>query len=266
MRLALIALATLFLSTSATAIEDSRVPGGVAIIPIEADARPTFNGKPVLTINDNGQHVAVVGLALSLEPGNYALQNKGKQIPFQVKPKKYLEQRIYLENKRHVTPNTLDLDRIKSESQKQRGALDAFDGTLDTIRMILPVEGPISGPFGKRRFFNDQPRRPHSGTDIAAPTGTPIKAAAQGRISLIGDFFFNGRLVVIDHGEGLKTMYNHMDRIDVTEGQVVAQGEVIGTVGATGRVTGAHLHLGVILNGVSVDPALFVPEIRALPQ
>ena len=266
MRLALIVLATLCLSTSATAIEDSRVPGGIAIIPIEADARPTFNGKPVLTINHGEQHVAVVGLALSLEPGDYSLQNKGKQIPFQVKPKKYLEQRIYLENKRHVTPNTLDLDRIKSESQKQRGALDAFDGTLDSIRMILPVEGPISGPFGKRRFFNDQPRRPHSGTDIAAPTGTPIKAAAQGRISLIGDFFFNGRLVVIDHGEGLKTMYNHMDRIDVKEEQVVAQGEVIGTVGATGRVTGAHLHLGVILNGVSVDPALFVPEIRALPQ
>ncbi|MEK9606056.1 MAG: M23 family peptidase, partial [Gammaproteobacteria bacterium] len=193
MRLALIALATLCLSTSATAIEDSRVPGGVAIIPIEADARPTFNGKPVLTINHGEQHVAVVGLALSLEPGDYSLQNKGKQIPFQVKPKKYLEQRIYLENKRHVTPNTLDLDRIKSESQKQRGALDAFDGTLDSIRMILPVEGPISGPFGKRRFFNDQPRRPHSGTDIAAPTGTPIKAAAQGRISLIGDFFLNGR-------------------------------------------------------------------------
>ncbi|NCV53125.1 MAG: M23 family metallopeptidase, partial [Gammaproteobacteria bacterium] len=199
MRLALIVLATLCLSTSATAIEDSRVPGGIAIIPIEADARPTFNGKPVLTINHGEQHVAVVGLALSLEPGDYSLQNKGKQIPFQVKPKKYLEQRIYLENKRHVTPNTLDLDRIKSESQKQRGALDAFDGTLDSIRMILPVEGPISGPFGKRRFFNDQPRRPHSGTDIAAPTGTPIKAAAQGRISLIGDFFFNGRLVVIDH-------------------------------------------------------------------
>ena len=266
MRPALIVVIALCLSTPATAVEDSRVPGGVAIIPIEADARPTFNDKPVLTINDNGQHVAVVGLALSLEPGNYTLQNKGEQIPFQVMPKKYLEQRIYLKNKRHVTPNTLDLDRIKSESQKQRGALNAFDGTLESIRMILPVEGPISGPFGKRRFFNDQPRRPHSGTDIAAPTGTPIKAAATGRVSLIGDFFFNGRLVVIDHGEGLKTMYNHMDRIDVKKGQVVAQGEVIGTVGATGRVTGAHLHLGVILNGASVDPKLFIPEIRSLPQ
>ena len=266
MRLPLFALVSLCLTTAATAIEDLRVPGGVAVIPIESEARPTFNGKPVLTFRDNGQHVAVVGLALSLEPGEYMLQHMGKQIPFQVHPKKYLEQRIYLENKRHVTPNTLDLDRIKGESQKQRGALDAFDGSLDSIQMILPVEGPISGPFGKRRFFNDQPRKPHSGTDIAAPKGTPIKAAAAGRISLVGDFFFNGRLVVIDHGEGLKTMYNHMDRVDVKEGQTVAQSETIGTVGSTGRSTGPHLHLGVILNGASVDPELCIPEIRSLPQ
>ena len=266
MRLLLFTLVSLCLITPATAIEDLRVPGGVAVIPIESEARPTFNGKPVLTFRDNGQHVAVVGLALSLEPGEYMLQHMGKQIPFQVHPKKYLEQRIYLENKRHVTPNTLDLDRIKGESQKQRGALDAFDGSLDSIQMILPVEGPISGPFGKRRFFNDQPRKPHSGTDIAAPKGTPIKAAAAGRISLVGDFFFNGRLVVIDHGEGLKAMYNHMDRVDVKEGQTGAQSETIGTVGSTGRSTGPHLHLGVILNGASVDPELFIPEIRSLPQ
>lgn len=254
------------ISTSASAVEDLRVPGGVAVIPVEADAQPRFNGKPVLTIQENGQSLAVVGLALSTEPGDYILESDGQRIPFTVSPKKYLEQRIYLENKRHVTPNTLDLDRIKKESQKQRGALDAFGGKLDSVQMILPVEGPISGPFGKRRFFNDQPRRPHSGTDIAAPAGTPIKVAASGRVSLVGDFFFNGRLVVVDHGEGLKTMYNHMDQIDVKENQVVSRGESIGTVGSTGRSTGPHLHLGVILNGVSVDPALFIPEIRSLPQ
>jgi murein DD-endopeptidase MepM/ murein hydrolase activator NlpD len=254
------------LSTSATAIENSRVPGGVAVIPIEPGSSPTFDGKPVLTIKENGQDVAIVGLPLSLEPGTYQLQNRGGEIPFEVHPKRYLEQRIYLKNRRYVTPNTLDLDRIKGESKRQRGALDAFDGELDAIHLILPVEGPISSPFGKRRFFNDQPRRPHSGTDIAAPAGTPIKAAAKGRVTLVGDFFFNGRLVVIDHGEGLKTMYNHMDRLDVREGQEVEQGHPIGTVGATGRVTGAHLHLGVILNGVSVDPTLFVPEIKNLPQ
>ncbi len=266
MKLALTVFIALYLSTPATAIEDSRVPGGVAMIPIETGAKPTFDGKSVLTIQNDGQHIAVVGLALSLEPGTYTLDNVGSQLTFEVFPKKYLEQRIYLKNERHVTPNALDLDRIKKESQKQRDALNAFDGSLNAIHMILPVEGPISGPFGKRRFFNDQPRRPHSGTDIAAPTGTPIKAAAAGKVSLIGDFFFNGRLVVIDHGEGLKTMYNHMDQIDVKEGQAVGQSETIGTVGSTGRSTGPHLHLGVILNGVSVDPKLFIPEIRSLPQ
>ena len=189
------------------------------------------------------------------------LQYTGKQIPFQVHPKN-TEQN--LSRQRHVTPNTLDLDRIKGESQKQCGALDAFDGSLDSIKMILPVECPF--PSVWKRRFNDQPRKPHCGTDIAAPQGTPIKAAAAGRISLVGDFFFNGRLVVIDHGEGLKTMYNHMDRVDVKEGQTVAQSETIGTVGSTGRSTGPHLHLGVILNGASVDPELFIPEIRSLPQ
>ncbi|MBU26083.1 MAG: peptidase M23 [Gammaproteobacteria bacterium] len=266
MRFWYLTLLASLISISAKAVEDLRVPGGVAVIPVESGAQPTFNGKPVLTIQENGQSLAVIGLGLSIVPGDYTLQSNSKKIPFKILPKKYLEQRIYLENKRHVTPNSLDLDRIKKESKKQRGALDAFNGKLDSIHMILPVEGPISGPFGKRRFFNDQPRRPHSGTDIAAPNGTPIKVAASGRVSLVGDFFFNGRLVVVDHGEGLKTMYNHMDQVDVKENQVVSQGELIGTVGSTGRSTGPHLHLGVVLNGVSVDPALFIPEIRWLIQ
>ena len=262
----LVAFVLLFTGTYALAIEESRVPGGVVLIPLSQDDTPTYNDKAVLTIENNKQKLAVVGIALSTKPGIYYLKNGSNEIPFEIKPKKYLEQRIYLKNKRHVTPNPLDLDRIKKESREQRLALDAHNDQLKEVNMILPVKGPISGPFGKRRFFNDQPRRPHSGTDIAASTGTPIKAAATGRVTLVGDFFFNGRLVVIDHGEGLKTMYNHMDRIDVTKDQIVSQGEDIGTVGATGRVTGAHLHLGIILNGVSVDPALFIPEIRSLPQ
>ena len=262
----LMAFVLLLTVAPASALEESRVPGGVVLIPLSQDDTPTYNNKSVLTIEHNKQKLAVVGIALSTKPGIYHLKNGSNKIAFEIKPKKYLEQRIYIKNKRHVTPNPLDLDRIKKESKEQRMALDANNGQLQQVNMILPVEGPISGPFGKRRFFNDQPRRPHSGTDIAAPTGTPIKATAPGRVTLVGDFFFNGRLVVIDHGEGLKTMYNHMDRIDVKKNQIVSQGEQIGSVGTTGRVTGAHLHLGVILNGASVDPALFIPEIRLLPQ
>ncbi len=261
----LVFIFALSLSLTSHALTDSRVPGGVALIEVTENEQPRFRDQPVLTVLKDGQHLAVVGIPLSLKPGPYYLETVNRRIPFEVTGKRYLEQRIYLDNTRQVNPNPLDLERIKKEATRQRGVLNAHTGSLDQIELILPVEGPISSPFGKRRFFNDQPRRPHSGTDIAAPIGTPLQAAAAGRIALVGDFFFNGRLVIIDHGEGLKTMYNHMDQIEVSEGDQVSQGQRIGTVGATGRVTGPHLHFGVIINGASVDPALFVDAINTLP-
>lgn len=256
----------LSLPLTSQALTDSRVPGGIALIEITNGEQPSFRDQPVLTVVRDNQHLAVVGIPLSLKPGTYHVETADRRIPFEVTGKRYLEQRIYLDNTRQVNPNPLDLERIKKEATRQRSVLNAHAGSLDQIELILPVEGPISSPFGKRRFFNDQPRRPHSGTDIAAPTGTPLQAAAAGRVALVGDFFFNGRLVIIDHGEGLKTMYNHMDQIEVSEGDQVSQGQRIGTVGATGRVTGPHLHFGVIINGASVDPALFVDAINRLPQ
>lgn len=164
-----------------------------------------------------------------------------------------------------MNPNEEDLKRIRGERGRINSALRYWQqqATVDT-RFTLPVKGRLSSPFGLRRFFNEQPRKPHSGIDIAAPEGTPIVAPAAGRIIENGDFFFNGNSVFIDHGQGLVTMYCHMSRIDVKPGQRVARGEAIGAVGQTGRATGPHLHWSVSLNDARVDPSLFFDDFDSL--
>jgi murein DD-endopeptidase MepM/ murein hydrolase activator NlpD len=124
--------------------------------------------------------------------------------------------------------------------------------------MLQPVRGRYAAPFGLQRYFNEQLRSRHSGLDIAAPEGTPIVAANAGRVIDTTDYFFNGRTVVLDHGQGLLTLYAHLQSIEVAPADLVEAGRRIGTVGATGRATGPHLHFSVYLNAVAVDPALFL--------
>jgi murein DD-endopeptidase MepM/ murein hydrolase activator NlpD len=130
------------------------------------------------------------------------------------------------------------------------------------LAFIMPVKGRLSSGFGLRRFFNGKPRAPHVGLDVAVPRGTPVKASGRGKVLAVGNYFFNGKTIFIDHGDGLITMYCHLDRIGVKDGEKVNRGQRIGRSGMTGRATGPHLHWSVILNGAMVDPDLFIHAKR----
>jgi murein DD-endopeptidase MepM/ murein hydrolase activator NlpD len=191
--------------------------------------------------------------------------NGSRSIRFDVAAHRYNVQRLTLANLRQVRPEPEDLLRIDKERETITQAFSTFsDRAVSGLTLDLPSVGPFSSGFGLRRFFNNEPRQPHSGLDIAAPEGTPVAAPAAGTVLETGDYFFNGLTVFLDHGQGLVTMYNHLSRIDVARGERVARGQKIGEVGHTGRVTGAHLHWSVSLNNARVDPGLFLPDpVRA---
>jgi murein DD-endopeptidase MepM/ murein hydrolase activator NlpD len=247
--------------------KQSLVPGGIALVDLKrVDKTPnfTFNGKPVLTVIHQGKPIAIVGLPLNLKPGEHFIQGSwGKEkslqkIFFSVVDKQYTTQTIQIKDKRKVNPYAKDMDRIVSEKKRKQKARLVFTPMLVDVDLLQPVEGIMTGSYGRRRIFNVHKKRPHSGMDIAAKTGTPILAPADGKVIELGDFFFSGNLIYIDHGQGLITLFAHLSKTNVELGQTVKKGEVIGEVGATGRVTGPHLHWSLGLNGTWVDPDLFL--------
>lgn len=251
--------------------EQSATPGGVVLLPVDINnpkhAKITYKKNRVMLIKNNDSWLAVIGIPLTAKPGpqHITLSNpSGMQtqtIAFNIVDKKYRTQELTVKNKRHVNPNQQDMTRIIGERKKINAALKYWSDTpVSSLILKTPVAGAQSSSFGLRRIFNGQPRRPHSGMDIAAVSGTPIAAPADGTVIDTGNYFFNGNTVFIDHGQGLVTMYCHLSSIDVKEGHHLKQGDILGKVGKTGRVTGAHLHWSVSLNNVRVDPALFLPE------
>ena len=243
------------------------IAGGVSILELGlySDApNVSYQGDRVATIKVSDDWFAVVGNPLSAEGG--------VDVPIKVKvddwisfsylvrvlENDYGEEKLEVASK-HVALSQTNLERHQSEKTH----IDAVRGTfthkkIDSFKLRMPVEGRLSSTFGFRRIYNGEPRSPHSGMDIAAPTGTVVLAASSGLIIDVGDYFFSGKMVTIDHGSGFLTLYAHLSEIDVSVGDVVSHESQIGRVGASGRVTGPHLHFGVILNGVSVNPNLFL--------
>ncbi len=252
--------------------QQSLVPGGVALVRIDGPAedppRVTLGTVPVMVLRMDDHWLAVAGIPLGAAPGKLALAVTRREampssIDLVIKPKQYVVQKLKV-NPGMVELSPADLDRVKRERPVLEAAFATFSETLpSSLRLRQPVPGERSSSYGARRVFNGQPRSPHSGMDIAAPSGTPVVAATRGRVVLADNYFFGGNTVVLDHGQGLVTMYGHLSAIDVAAGEVVEEGAVIGKVGATGRVTGPHLHWGVTLNQAMVDPALFMSDVES---
>ena len=245
----------------------SPVPGGIARLALgPAPTRPqAFAAEvPLLVLGDARGWTAVVGIPLSATPGpaQIVVRTAGgeRALGYDIRPKRYVEQRLT------VSPRTVDLApedlaRHERERAHQQQVMETFSEPFPRevdLHLRVPAPGRRSSSFGLRRVFNGQPRAPHSGMDIAAATGTPVVAPLPGRVIDTGDYFFNGQTVWLDHGGGLLSMMCHLSAIDVKVGDTLATGERQGAVGATGRVTGAHLHWGVMLNRTMVDPALFL--------
>ncbi len=256
-------LLLLFPVFALAAPDHSPWPGGIAVVELgpAADSPPSvyFEDRPVLVVRRDERWQAVVGIPLDFSEAQLVLRADDRPRTISVVDHAYREQRLTVKNQSYVTPGKQQLERIAREREVIDAALGNFrDTTLGGVDLAAPVNGPRSSSFGLRRFFNDQPRSPHKGMDIAAATGVPITAPRDGIVTATGDYFFNGNTVILDHGQGLITMYCHLSEIAVDEGQTVADGDRIGAVGATGRVTGPHLHFGTYLNGTAVDPALLL--------
>lgn len=238
------------------------VPGGIALVSLpagEAAPRATYRGERVLVRRGPGGWQAVVGLPLAAKPGPDGVEVEGRTVPFSIRPKHYPEQRLRLRDPRMVTPDPEDEARILREQALMEAAWKAWpEGLVPTLRFQTPTAGGLTSSFGLRRILNGEPRAPHAGLDIKAPAGQVVRAPAAGVVVLTGDFFFSGRAVFLAHGEGVVSLFAHLSKVAVQQGQVLKAGDPLGRVGSTGRSTGPHLHWSLSLNNARVDPKLFL--------
>lgn len=255
----------LLLSTAAAAftldapVEQGRLIRGQT----SPGAKILLDGKP-LPVSAAGAFV--FGLARDAK-GSITLTENGVPTDLPIAAKAWDIQKIDGLPPAKVNPDPEGMKRIQAEAAQLktvRALVSDLTGFAEAFQW--PADGRISGIYGSQRILNGEPRAPHLGLDIAGPTGTAIRAPASGKIVLAEpDLFFTGRTVILDHGQGVASIFAHMSASSVTVGQVIQAGQEIGRVGATGRVTGPHLHWGVYWGSVTVDPRPLLPSVDPKP-
>ena len=246
--------------------QESAVPGGVKILRLDVHGNSMpyvdVEGHRALVVQEGSGWIAIIGIPLSasLAPQQVIVRSGDarQEVQFKIGDKQYASQSLKVAPGQ-VNLSKADLARVTREKETIEHAMSRWtDEQPETLRVPQPIPGVRSSSFGMRRIFNGESRNPHTGMDIAAPVGTPVRAPLAGTVIDTGDYFFNGNTVFVDHGRGMISMYCHLSAIDVQPGQHVAAGTTLGKVGMTGRATGPHLHWGLSLNRAWVDPELFV--------
>ncbi len=249
-------------------IKNTAIPGGIAVIDFETkytNPKAFYRTVPLYVQHIKNNHwQALLGIPLMEKLGKKSITVKdfsSRIFEIEVKKYAYKEQYITLKdkNKKYINPINIHMKRIKNERPVLSKPRMTFSAQrLSNGMFTRPIDGITTGMFGVKRFYNGAARRPHTGLDYAGSIGTAVKAPANGKVLLTGNYFFNGNTIFLDHGQGLISVYIHLNKNLVKQGQLVKQGEIIGTVGKSGRATGPHLHWGIFLNGAAVNPTLLL--------
>ena len=246
--------------------EFKNIKGGLLVEEIsENEYKKGFklNNVNLLTYAEGYKYFLIYGIPYNSKIGSNVIKITSnsnlidKVINFEVRNKDFQTQYITV-SKKYTTPSKMDLLRIKKEMGFLISSKKKWIDINPELKFIHPVKGTVTGVYGTRRFYNKQEGKAHNGLDIAAKKGTTIMAPSTGSVLLTGNYFYNGKFVFLDHGRGLKSIFIHMDKINVSKGQIIKKGEKIGEVGSTGKSTGSHLHWSLILNGIYINPEVFL--------
>jgi murein DD-endopeptidase MepM/ murein hydrolase activator NlpD len=258
--------------------------GDALLVKIDCRHMPLSVREPVVSFGDQAillfphpvraqrVYAGVVGIPLGSRPGpaevkvawNAGAQMRSTSAAFVIRPGIYGEETLRVDP-RHVRPSPQELERIQREQAELKKIYSSSSRSrLWQGEFKIPVPGEMNGPFGTRRLFNGELQSQHTGVDFRAQNGDPVHAAGSGIVRLARDLFYSGNAVILDHGAGVFTSYSHLSRMEVRVGQHLETGMVVGLAGATGRATGPHLHWGVKVNSVSVNPLTFIRVMSLL--